>query len=528
MSAQAVRFQQVEPGIEFEHNAEGNSEGFLPSLMSGGLAVIDFDRDGRDDVYLCNGADIILGKKFDNALFRNCGKWLFQKVGSPDLAGRKLALGATSADIDDDGFRDIVVSTLGGIECLLNNGDGTFDDAGALSGLNDTRIPFGAGIVLLDIDHDGDLDLFVADYVDFSMKRFGDARAASFPYPPGPEAFPDRTDSLMENLGNGKFRDISGRLSSVAVPSPSMGAVAVDANQDGWLDIFVCSDAMPNLLYVNQTDGTFEEEALLFGLSTSASGVPLGSMGAVVQDVDGDGSEDIFVTSYSGQNPVMFKGLQADGFQDVTLAWRAGVGLFQHANWGAEFADFNNDGRTELFVANGHLLPKADEIEQMTAFKVRDTLFSWSGGRFVAVESAMESVTPESSRGCGISDFDQDGFLDIVIANSDTHVSLLRNTSAVRPESNDQNNNQNWLEIELVGTKVNRDASGAIVTIRSTEGKRQLRLRTGHGYQSGGGAVLHFGLGQANLVESITVDWGTHSQTVKQIRCNQRIIVIEE
>lgn len=513
-------------GVSFQHSDGGDRNGYLVSMMGSGIAIADFDSDGRQDIYFLNGKDLPAGRKHANALLRNLGPEGFVDVTTASFTkGENYALGISVADYDNDGFKDFVMSEFGAITLMRNEGDGTFSDRTLESGLASSGVAFGAGAVFLDIENDGDLDLFVADYVDFDFQRFRSLVPKSYPYPPGPEDFSHRSDRLFENDGAGGFVDISQAAGVAAHRRPSMGAVAGDFDSDGDSDIFVCCDARPNLLFTNDGLGNFREEAVIYAAAYNAQAVPVGAMGAAIADYDADGIEDLFITSYSGQLPILFKNSGEFGFEDVTLRSRCGMAVIPHANWGSSLADFDNDADRDLIIANGHLMKQVSEVEQMTSFRVANTLMqNQGGGRFVDVSklagSGLEIV--QSSRGLGVADLNHDGRLDCVVLNNDGPASYLENRSTT---------DHAWLELELVGTKMNRDAVGAKVTVEFGGQSQVAEVHSGSGYQSYDSQRLHFGFGPAHdgkdALARIVVDWAGKEVVYEAIELRQVVSLVE-
>lgn len=503
-----MRFADItlQSGLNFQH-VSGAMErmGYLPGLMAGGMSLLDFDNDGMCDVYMLNGHQLPMadaGEQATNQLFRNLSGAVFNDVSQVSRsASTAFALGVAVADYDNDGFQDVAVSNLGSVTFLRNNGDGTFYDMTRAAGFEDAGIVFGAGLAFLDKEGDGDLDLYVADYVDFKFDGYDALLRKTYPYPPGPDHFAHRADHLFENSGDGRFIDDSQKAGVADVRSPSMGVVCGDFDGDGDTDIFVCSDAKPNLLWINDGEGVFTEQAELFGAAYNANGNPIGSMGAEAADFDNDGFEDLFITSYSTQMPILFRNLGAVGFVDQTHASRSGRDVIPHANWGALLADFDNDGDRDLMIANGHLFTWVNEVEQLTEFKVRNSLLANDGhGRFTNVSgSAGEGLAViESSRGMACDDLDSDGDLDVVILNSDSRATMLQNNT---PTDN------HWIAVRLVGETASRDGVGAVVSVQSGGKVQVAEVRSGRGYQSAYGLRLHFGLGTQASVDRVRVSW---------------------
>ncbi len=496
--------------INFQHDDGADNEGYLVSMMGSGLALFDYDRDGLIDVYFLNGIALPPDHQVvapGNALFRNLGSCRFSNVSRSAVEIRNaFGLGVAVGDVDNDGFQDIVVANFGSVTFLRNNGDGTLTDCTIAAGLESAGIAFGAGVAFLDMDKDGDLDLYVADYVDFTFERFHKLAPKSFPYPPGPNQFDYRHDRLFENNGQGEFVDVSLQAGIAAYKSPSMGITCGDFDGDDDTDIFVCSDARPNLLFVNDGHGVFTQEAELRAVAYNAQGIPVGSMGVDAADIDNDGLEDLFITDYSAQMPILFRnikslGTQSYGFEDVSASSRAGRNAVPHTNWGAGLVDLDNDGDRDLLIGNGHLFKWANQVEQLTSFKVRNLLLANNGkGVFSNVtETAGSGMSiVESSRGLGFDDLDNDGDIDCVVVNSDAPANFLENQTQA---------NHNWVQFELVGRHFNRDGVGAKVTVECDNLVQSSEVRSGRGYQSHYGSRLHFGLGKQTHIQRIVVNW---------------------
>lgn len=514
----------IASGFAFVHHDGGGMNGYLVSMMGSGLALADFDSDGWIDAYMLNGQELPRGVKHPNALMRNLSGAFASVTSQSHTSGLRYGLGVCVADYDNDGFPDILLTEFGGVTLLQNQGDGTFLDVSEATGLVDSGVTFGAGATFLDIDNDGCLDLFVADYVDFTFARFRDVQPKSFPYPPGPEDFTHLSDKLFKSDGFGGFTNISVAAGLAAHRRPSMGAISGDFDEDGDSDIFVCCDARPNLLFINDGTGKFSEDAVVNAAAYNSQAVPVGAMGAAAGDYDNDGVEDLFVTSYSGQLPILFQNSGQYGFEDVTLRTRAGSAVVEHANWGSSLADFDNDGDRDLLIANGHLMKQIHDVEQMTDFRVANTLMeNAASGIFTDVTSSagpgLQLV--ESSRGLGTADLDNDGRLDCVVLNNDAPANVLHNASG---------SDSAWLEVRLVGTSMNRSAIGAKVAIE-IEGQAQVaHVRSGSGYQSYDCPVLHFGLGQLAgdaTIDSVTVDWIGYTTQLVNVSVNQVLTVVE-
>ncbi|MCH5373313.1 MAG: VCBS repeat-containing protein, partial [Planctomycetes bacterium] len=371
----AIRLLDVtaRSGIAFQHTDGGSGRQYIFELMVGGLALLDYDGDGLVDIYFLNGAPSrgqAVATVPRNALYRNNGDGTFTDVTRQAGVGDPgHGLGVTAGDYDNDGDPDLYVNNFGPNVFYRNEGDGTFSDITASTGVA-CGDKVGAGACFLDVDGDGDLDLYAANYVDFDFRRHDVRAAASFPYPPGPKDYPPVPDSLFRNDGNGGFTDISHSSGIGSLAGPSMGMICLDYDSDGDTDIFVCNDGTANFLFRNDGVGNFAEEGLLAGLAYNLRGDSNGSMGADCGDYDNDGLLDLFMTDYTSESPVLYHGLPGGFFEDVTNAAGAGAAVHPHTNWGAGFVDFDNDGDRDLFIACGHFLSNIPEIDQRTGYRV--------------------------------------------------------------------------------------------------------------------------------------------------------------
>ncbi|MEQ1828345.1 MAG: CRTAC1 family protein [Pirellula sp.] len=522
-----IRFSEAAfaAGLRFDHTDGGDREPYLPTLMVAGVAIFDYDGDGWQDVYFLNNHSLTnpLNKRQGNSLFRNRGDGTFVEV--TDQAGARsfgFALGVVAADIDNDGDVDLLLSNYGPAELLRNNGDGTFSKEPNAFPLQNDSPMFGAGIACLDIDNDGLLDVFIGVYVDFSMERYREIAPRSFPYPPGPRDFPPSPDKLYRNRGDGSFEDVSVRSGIARYPGPSMGVICGDWDRDHDIDIFVCSDAAPNQLFVNDGTGKFEDLAVLRGVAFDFAGNANGSMGVDAGDYDGDGWEDLLITNYTDQTPVLYRNLDGALFEDVSRQTRVGREVLLHTNWGVGLVDFDNDRDPDVFFANGHFLKNIHSIDSRTSYRVANSLVLNDGmGRFQDIsKSAGEGLSiAESSRGAAFGDLDRDGDVDAVILNANAPCSLLWNNS--KPVGG-------WVSVRLVGKKCNRDAIGAEVIVRL--GGTQLRqtVHAGRGYQSHYGTELHFGVGASKRIDSIDVVWPNGTiETFPGVETGIRLLLIE-
>lgn len=490
-------------GIDFVHTDGGSGRYYIVESVTGGVALFDYDQDGLLDIYFLNGAPLPGAASTEtpsNRLFRNLGDWKFQDVtDSSGVGDIGFGLGVCVGDYDHDGFPDLYVNNYGRNVLYRNRGDGTFHDATAGAGVDDGE-RVGAGVCFFDADGDGLLDLYVAHYVQFAIEEHRVHSLRGRPSYPGPLHYLPEPDSLYRNLGDGRFEDISESSGVAAHAGTGMGVVCCDLDGDGHLDVFVGNDQMPNFLFRNDGGGRFEEVGLAAGLAVDAGGHVQATMGVDVADFEGDGRIGLHVTSFAEEFATLYRSVGGGLFADVTTASGAGQGTYPHVTWGNAFGDLDNDGFVDLFVACGHLDPHAKGVGETTAYEAENVVLKGEQGRFrdVSAASGPGLRIAKSSRGLALGDLDNDGDLDVVILNSRMPPTILENRLP---------RGRGWLAVRLVGTRSNRDAIGATVTITTGDLTQTRRVLSGRGYQSHFGSPLHFGLGQGRTVDQIDVRW---------------------
>ena len=492
-------------GIDFVHTHGGTGEQYIVEAMTGGVALADFDGDGLIDIYFLNGVPLPIDPDASgaptNRLYRNQGDWTFRDATRQAGVGDTgYGLGVAVGDYNHDGFPDIYVNNFGPNIMYRNNGDGTFTDVTDQTGVADGS-KVGAGAVFLDMDGDGDLDLYSANYVQFSYETNPRRMIGGFLRAPSPLDFPPTSDTLFRNEGDGTFLDVSEQSGISAHRGTGMGIVCSDYNNDGHTDIFICNDVWPNFLWENDGTGRFTEVGLEAGIAYDRFGRANGSMGVDAGDYDNDGNFDFFMTSYQSEPPVLYRNLGGGLYEDVTLVAGAAAGSTPHVNWGCGFVDLDNDGHRDLFVANGHIEPMIETIDKLASYRARNVVLHNQGnGSFVDVSALAGDglAVKAASRGIGIDDLDNDGRVDVVVLNSDGIPTVLRNASA---------NQNRWLQVRLRGIRSNRDGVGARVTVTSGDLSLVDQVHAGRGYQSHYGSRLHFGLGQRTRVDRLEVRW---------------------
>jgi len=518
----------AETGITFQHTDGSSGRHYIVETVSSGLATLDYDGDGLIDIYFPNGAPLP-GAKPDrpprHALYKNLGGWRFKDVSEEaGVVCTGYGMGAVVGDYDDDGWPDLYVSNFGPKFLYRNRGDGTFSDATKGAGVSDGE-RLGAGVAFFDADADGHLELFVANYLQFTYSAHVVLHRHGFPEYVGPKAYPPEKLTLYRNNGRGAFVDASAESGIARHPGKGMGVVCADYDNDGDTDIFLLNDVFENFCFRNDGTGKFEEVALTNGFKFNGDGMPLGSMGVDCADYDNDGFLDFFQTSYQNELPVLFRNLGDGNFEDATVRTGAGQGSINNVKWGCGFVDFDNDGHRDLFIAMGHLQDFIDHYDPGSSFRARNILLRNSGdGKFVNVsETSGDGLSPVlSSRGAAFDDLDNDGDIDVVVLNTRDKPTILRNMLREGGSTN------HWLQVQLRGVKTNRDGVGARVRVIAGNLALIDEVHSGRGYQSHWGLRLHFGLGQRNRVDRLEVRWiGGGVDVLENLAVDRLVTVVE-
>ena len=515
-----------ETGIAFPHYDGSSGRRYIMETVASGLATLDYDGDGLIDVYLLNGSPLkgaALNSPPTNRLYRNLGDWKFVDVTQAAGVGDPgFGLGAAVADYDQDGCPDLYISNFGPNVLFRNNGDGTFTNATGASGVGgqpDSKV--GAGTCFLDADADGDLDLFVANYLHFTYDLHVPRTHRGFPIYWGPESYRPLPSTLYSNRGDGGFRDVT-KASGVDSPGWGMGMVCADFDDDGDTDIFVADDSMCNYLWENDGTGHFRESGLMAGIGYNFRGEAHGNMGVDCGDFDNDGRLDFYVTSYQTQLAALFRNFGHGFFQDVTVSSRAGSGTGPNVTWGSGLVDFDNDGQKDIFVACGHLLDNVEAFDDSTSYQASNILLRNTGrGTFVDVTASSGNgmAVKRSSRGAAFEDLDNDGDIDVVVVNSRRKPTILRN---------DSQNDHHWLQVRLRGVRTNRDGVGARVKVVAGDSVFVDEVHSGRGYQSHFGTRLHFGLGERSRVDRVEVRWiGGGTDVLENVPVDRQITLLE-
>jgi hypothetical protein len=470
--------------------------------MGPGLTLLDFNNDGKLDIFFVNGRDWKpSGRKTLCALYRNNGNGSFSDVtAGSGLDVSMYGMGASAADYDNDGRTDLYVTALDGDHLLHNEGNGKFRDVTKQAGINNAS--FGTSSAWLDYDRDGKTDLFVANYVQWSEK--GDLwcslDGATKSYCT-PEAYKGAASKLYHNLGNGKFEDVSQRAGVGDPTSKSLGITMFDYNNDGWPDIFVANDTQPNKLYRNNKNGTFTDVALSAGVAFGEDGVARGAMGADAADYDRSGRSALLVGNFSNQMLALYHNEGNGIFVDESPSSELGRSSLLSLTFGAFFFDYDLDGLPDIFCANGHIDEEIGRVQPKIQYREAPLLFHNEGhGKFSNVSEAVgpDFQRPIVARGAAYGDFDGDGDLDVIIATNNGPAYYFRNEGG---------NSNHWITIRTVGTKSNRDGLGATVTVHSASGIQTRTVHSGSSYCSQSQLALSFGLGHDTKVDAVEVKW---------------------
>ena len=505
-------------GLHFHHFTGATGEFYLPEITGSGVALIDYDGDGDLDIFLvqCRVLDPSKtpadarfppqpGAPSGNRLFRNDlvpgGRLHFTDVTEQaGLAHVGYGMGAAVGDFDGDHRPDLYVTALDGNILYRNNGDGTFTDVTAAAGVRDGRWSTGAAFV--DYNRDGRPDLFVARYVDFSIRANlvcpGPGGERDYC---GPTVYPPMTARLYRNEGHGKFRDVSAEAGIESATGNGFGVSVVDFDGDGWPDIFVANDTTANLLWINRRDGTFAERGLAAGLAYNGDGAAMAGMGVAVEDFDGDGQDDIFVTNLTRQHNTLYRNLGRMQFVDATAQFHLAAPSLPYTGWGTRWFDFDNDGRLDLFVANGAVMTVPALRGEKYPYHQKNLLF-WNTGsgpfQDVSAQAGPGLQLSDGSRGAAFGDIDNDGDVDIVVSNNDGPARLLLNETG---------NRRHWLLVSLTDA-AGGDGEGARVGVR-TGGNTVLWRRAFRdgSFLSASDVRVHFGLGNRKSVDGLVVRW---------------------
>jgi enediyne biosynthesis protein E4 len=514
-------------GITWTHFSGASPDRFLIETMGGGVGFLDFDHDGLQDMFFVNGGETPNGKSpkpVRNALYRNLGNGEFQDVSahagidSPNSYG----MGVAVADFDNDGLPDLFITGYPECALLHNNGNGTFTDVTARAGVKNSG-RWAAGAAWFDYDRDGLLDLIVTNYVEFSFDQPKKCEVNGERSYCAQVAYKGMPLTLYHNDNDGTFTDVSARSGLNKMIGRGLGVVAIDFNDDGWPDLFIARDASPNLLLINKRDGTFQDAALDAEVAYDPNGNAKAGMGIDAADVNGDGIPDLVVTNFNDQYHSLFMGSASFPYQDQTIASHLAQFSKADVGWGTKFLDYDNDGNPDLIIANGHINQSIELMRGDVKYQ-QPLLLLHNEGQGVLRNAAQEGGPAFSSgyiaRGLAVGDFDNDGDPDVVITRLNGTPLLLRNNVG---------QDSGWVGFELQGSKSNRDAIGAKITVAA--GTRHLIrwIVGGSSYISSSDKRVLVGLGHSNT-ETVDVEvlWPSGvRQKLSNLRVNRYLKIVE-
>jgi hypothetical protein len=510
-------FEQIPPsasGITWVHENAMSPDHYLPETMGPGVAFFDFDRDGWMDIFLVNSgkADFYQPKTpLKNALYRNNRDGTFTDVTEKAgvAGGSQFGMGCTIADYDNDGYPDVLVTAYGRCTLYHNNGNGTFTDVTDKAGVASPGWTTSA--VWFDYDNDGKLDLFLCSFVQFSLANnvfCGDNKLGKRFYCI-PRVFKPTPSLLYHNNGDGTFTEVSAGTDIHRVLGKGLGVVATDINGDGLMDLFVANDTVQNFLFVNRGKGKWEEIGLAAEVGFSVNGTPRSGMGVDAADFNADGKQDLFVANVDQEMFSLYKNDGQEVFTDVASANGIAEATRLLSGWGLKFFDYDNDGMIDLILANGHPDDMIDQYSQQVRYKEPLLLFHHDGAKLVNVSAQGGPAFQESfpARGLAVGDYNNDGRVDVLVGNNGGAPVLLKNNGAA---------GNHWLGVTLQGTSCNRDGIGSTITW-TAGGKRRSK------YKSNGGSYLSshdmrevLGVGSAAKIDSLEIKWAPPSTRVER------------
>ncbi|HMI51734.1 MAG TPA: CRTAC1 family protein [Candidatus Saccharimonadales bacterium] len=488
-------------GISWVHTAGKSAEKYLPETSGAGCAFLDFDNDGWMDIYLVNSGKSDFyspAAPLRNALYKNNRDGTFTDVtAKAGVGGGGYGMGVAAADYDGDGFTDLYVTQYGRSILYHNNGNGTFTDVTAKAGVGAPG--WSSSAVWFDYDNDGRLDLFVCQFAEFDAALGCGTDAQGVHHYCIPRIFKPRLSWLFHNNGDGTFTDVSRETGIAGHPGKAWGVVATDVNNDGRMDLFVANDTVANFLFLNR-GGKFEEVGLAADVAYSADGRARSGMGVDSADFDEDGRMDLFVANIDQEIFALYRNLQGETFEDVAIEQGIGMATRWMSGWGLKFFDYDNDGNMDLILANGFPDDLVEELSHQVTYREPLLLFRNAGKRFENVSAGSGPVFAKkfAARGLALGDFNNDGAVDVLVAVNDGAPVLLKNN---------RGRGNHWLGLTLVGKKCNRDAVGARIAYQAGDLKRT-RMKVGGGsFLSSHDPRVVLGIGDRKKLDWVDVKW---------------------
>lgn len=523
-TADPVMFENMarSGGVDFVLQNYITEEKHMIETMTGGVATLDYNNDGLLDIYFTNGSVTPSMKKespkFYNRLYRNDGDFKFTDVTlEAGVKGEGYTMGVAVADYDNDGNVDIFVAGVYSNILFRNNGDGTFAEVTTQAGINSDLWSVAAG--WFDYDKDSHLDLFVVNYVEWTTewKKFcGDPTGKIRVYC-HPNHFEGLPNTLYHNNGDGTFENVTEKSGIGKHVGRGMSVAFEDYDEDGYPDAFVANDKLPNFMFRNNGDGTFEENALMVGVALRDHGKAVSSMGGAFRDYDNDGKPDLWVTALDWETFPLFHNVGDGFFEDATYATGVAKETIKRSAWSLGMFDFNNDGWKDLFTANAHANHRIELWESTDYRQTNTVLANQKNGKFVDVSASAgpDFQVPRAHRGTACGDLNNDGKIDVVVTSIEEETEVWKNISPVQ---------NNWIIFRLVGTKSNRDGIGTEIRLLD----QYNTMTTSVGYASSSYSGVHFGLGKAEKLDTVEILWlsGT-KQVLKDVKVNQILEVVE-
>ena len=522
----------VASGVRFQHVASHTSKKYLPETMGSGVALFDYDNDGRLDIFLVNGAPLTdptpkgtipqkTGPAHWNRLFHQKSDGTFEDVTEKSgLSGVGYGMGVAVGDFDNDGYEDLYVTAYGGNKLYHNNGNGTFTDVTSEAGVGGGGWSTSAAWV--DLDNDGLLDLVVLRYLqwDFDDIFCGEHREGARAYC-HPDTFKPVTPLVYHNDGNGHFTEVGQKI-GLALPGKGLGIAIADYDLDGHIDIFVANDSMPEFLFHNKGNGTFEEIGLRAQVAVDEDGRTYAGMGVDFADFNNDGLPDLVVDNLANQMYAVYQNAGDGTFNYITKTSGMGRMSMLHSGWGLRLMDYDNDGWKDLLIAQGHDLDTIELTNPQLRYREPMLLARNNGhGSFVDVSAASGKIFHEAwvARGLAIGDIDNDGRVDAVVSTNDGPAYVIHNETKT---------DNHWLTLKLIGHQSNRDAIGAMVKIVTPTGTQYATVSTASSYLSASDKRVHFGLGSDAVAQSIEIHWPSGvRQVLKDVHAGQFLPVEE-